>query len=49
MPAAIAACGLRYQSFTAGITAIQEGKTGADLEVSMDLNREGGGYRMWFA
>ena len=49
MPAAIAACGLGYQSFTAGITAIQEGKTGADLETSMDPNREGGGYRMWLA
>ena len=36
MPAALSVCGDCYQLFTAGCTAVQEGKTGADLDARME-------------
>jgi flagellar motor component MotA len=47
IPAGQEACGLRYSLFTAGITAIQRGRTGADLEAEMDAQWVAERFRKW--
>ena len=48
IPPALEAYGVRYHLFIAGITAIQVGRTGADLNAAMDANWARGRTMKWF-